>query len=68
MLGYLAVEADASSESVLERVRIRRARGLIAAVSTDAENVYAVLTARLLHPSISSSSAARRPTTPSRSW
>ncbi len=51
-LGYLAVEADASSESVLERVRIRRARGLIAAVSTDAENVYAVLTARLLHPSL----------------
>ncbi len=51
-LGYLAVEADASSESVLERVQIRRARGLIAAVSTDAENVYAVLTARLLHPSL----------------
>jgi voltage-gated potassium channel len=51
-LGYLAVEADASSETVLERVQIRRARGLIAAVSTDAENVYAVLTARLLHPSL----------------
>ena len=51
-LGYLAVEADASSESVLERVRIERARGLIAAVSTDAENVYAVLTARLLHPAL----------------
>ncbi|MEO6212186.1 MAG: potassium channel protein [Vicinamibacterales bacterium] len=46
--GYLAVEADASSEAVLQRVRIGRARGLIAAVSTDAENVYAVLTARLL--------------------
>jgi voltage-gated potassium channel len=49
-LGYLAVEADASSEQVLRRVQIERARGLIAAVSTDAENVYAVLTARLLHP------------------
>jgi voltage-gated potassium channel len=49
-LGYLAVEADASSEQVLRRVRIERARGFIAAVSTDAENVYAVLTARLLHP------------------
>jgi len=49
-LGYLAVEADASSEQVLRHVRIERARGFIAAVSTDAENVYAVLTARLLHP------------------
>ena len=51
-LGYLAVEADASSEAVLQRVRIQRARGLIAAVSTDAENVYAVLTARLLHSTL----------------
>ena len=46
--GFLAVEADASSEPVLNRVRIEHARGFIAAVSTDAENVYAVLTARLL--------------------
>jgi voltage-gated potassium channel len=50
--GYLAVEADASSEDVLRRVRIDRARGLIAAVSTDAENVYAVLTARLMRPDL----------------
>jgi voltage-gated potassium channel len=48
--GFLAVEADASSEQVLKRVRISQARGFIAAVSTDAENVYAVLTARLLNP------------------
>jgi voltage-gated potassium channel len=47
-MGYLAVEADASSEHVLRRIGIDRARGFIAAVSTDAENVYAVLTARLL--------------------
>jgi len=50
--GYLAVEADASSEAVLKRVGIDRARGFIAAVSTDAENVYAVLTARLLRPDL----------------
>ena len=50
--GFLAVEADASSEQVLKRVRIERARGFIAAVSTDAENVYAVLTARLLKPDL----------------
>jgi len=50
--GYLAVEADASSEQVLKRLAIDRARGFIAAVSTDAENVYAVLTARLLRPDL----------------
>ena len=48
----LAVEADASNEDVLRRVRIDRARGLIAAVSTDAENVYTVLSARLLRPDL----------------
>jgi len=46
--GGLAVAADASSEDVLRRVGIDRARGLIASVSTDAENVYTVLSARLL--------------------
>ncbi len=50
--GYLAVEADASSEQVLNRIGIDRARGFIAAVGTDAENVYAVLTARLLRPDL----------------
>ena len=51
-LGGLAVEADASSEEVLTRLGIGRARGLIAAVGTDAENVYAVLTARGLRPDL----------------
>ena len=50
--GAPAVEADASREEVLMRVGIERARGLIAAVGTDAENVYAVLTARVLRPDL----------------
>ncbi|MEZ5290308.1 MAG: potassium channel protein [Vicinamibacterales bacterium] len=50
--GGLAVEADASREEVLRRVGLFRARGLIAAVSTDAENVYTVLTARVLRPDL----------------
>jgi voltage-gated potassium channel len=50
--GFLAVEADASNEDVLRRVGIERARGFVAAVSTDAENVYAVLSARLLKPDL----------------
>lgn len=51
-MGYLAVEADASSEDVLRRLSIHRARGFIAAVSTDADNVFAILTARLLRPDL----------------
>lgn len=50
--GGMAVEADASREDVLRRVGLDRARGLIAAVSTDAENVYTVLTARVLRPDL----------------
>ena len=50
--GWLGVEADASQEAVLERAGIHRARGLIAAVGTDAENVYAVLTARVMRPDL----------------
>jgi voltage-gated potassium channel len=50
--GALGVEADASREEVLRRVGIDRARGLIAVVGTDAENVYTVLTARVLRPDL----------------
>lgn len=46
--GHLAIEGDASREETLKRVGIERARGLVAAVGTDAENVYAVLTARVM--------------------
>ncbi len=52
MDGLLAVQADASHEDVLKRVGIDTARGLIAAVGTDAENVYAVLSARVLRPDL----------------
>ena len=50
--GDLAVEGDASSEEILKHVGIARARGLIASVSTDAENVYAILSARVLRPDL----------------
>jgi voltage-gated potassium channel len=46
--GHLAIEGDASREDTLRRLGIERARGLVAAVGTDAENVYAVLTARVM--------------------
>jgi voltage-gated potassium channel len=50
--GVLAVEGDASQVDVLRRVGIDRARGLIAVVGTDAENVYAVMSARELRPDL----------------
>jgi voltage-gated potassium channel len=50
--GYLAVEGDASHEETLKQLGIDRARGLVAAVGTDAENVYSVLTARVLKPDL----------------
>lgn len=50
--GALAIDADASHEEVLKRAGIERARGLIAAVGTDAENVYTVLSARVLRPDL----------------
>ncbi len=50
--GALAVEADTSREDTLTRVGITRARGLIAAVGTDAENVYTVLSARVMRPDL----------------
>ena len=50
--GDLGVEADASREDVLVKLRIESARGLIAALGSDAENVYTILTARGLRPDL----------------
>jgi voltage-gated potassium channel len=50
--GYLALQGNAANEGVLEQAGIRRARGLVAAVDTDAENVYITLTARGLNPDL----------------
>jgi len=50
--GFVAIEADASREEILRRAGIERARGLIAVVGTDAENVYTVLSAHVLHPGL----------------
>jgi len=50
--GWIGLEDDASREDVLMRAGIHRARCLIAAVGTDAENVYTVLTARVMRPDL----------------
>lgn len=45
----LAISGDASDEEILVEAGIKRAKGLISALSSDAENVYVVLTARYLN-------------------
>jgi voltage-gated potassium channel len=51
-LGYNFIFGDATRDEVLLEAGIERARGLISVVSTDADNVYVVLTARSLNPNI----------------
>jgi voltage-gated potassium channel len=47
---WLVIAGDATQEQTLRQVQIERARGLIAATTTDATNLYIVLTARGLNP------------------
>jgi len=50
--GIPYVIGNVADDDVLEQVGIRRAKGIIAAVDSDAENVLITLTARVLNPSI----------------
>jgi voltage-gated potassium channel len=50
--GILALTADASKDETLSRARIDTAAGLVAAISSDAENVYVTLSAKVLNPSL----------------
>jgi voltage-gated potassium channel len=51
-IGCAFVKGDAADDGVLERAGIRRAKGLIVTTSSDAANLYVVLSARLLNPQI----------------
>jgi voltage-gated potassium channel len=48
--GFLAVVADATSDETLREVGIDRAKGLIAALGSDAENLFLILSAKALNP------------------
>jgi len=50
--GWLTKVGDATQEKVLRDVHIERALGLVAATTTDATNMYIVLTARSLNPNL----------------
>lgn len=49
---YLYVDGDATEDDALVAAGIRRARGLVSALSKDSDNVYVVLTARQLNPQL----------------
>ncbi len=50
--GVLVLAGDATDETVLEGAQVRTARALITAASSDAENVYIVLTAHGMNPNL----------------
>ena len=50
--GMLAVVADATRDETLHQVGIESARGLVAALATDADNLFVLLSAKGLNPRI----------------
>jgi voltage-gated potassium channel len=50
--GILAVVADASRDETLRDVGIMRAKGLIATLASDADNLFLILTAKTLNPAL----------------
>ena len=51
-LGYLVLQGDSTSDDVLQKAHIDEAKALIAVTSSDADNVYVILSARVLNPNI----------------
>ena len=52
LAGMLAVAADSTHDETLHQVGIERARGLVAALSTDADNLFVLLSAKGLNPKL----------------
>jgi len=49
----LLVKGDATRDEILKEIHIEKAKGLISVLPTDAENLFVVLSARGLNPSLS---------------
>lgn len=48
----LVLEGDATKDEILKKVGIEKAKGLISVLPTDAENLYVVLSAKVLNPDL----------------
>ena len=57
----LVMQADARDENTLKRAGIERAKGLVALLPTDADNLYIILTARDLNPDLTVFARASEP-------
>jgi voltage-gated potassium channel len=51
-MGYLYIQGNATIDETLVRAGIERARGLVAVLTNDAENVFASLSAKVLNPKV----------------
>ena len=47
--GYLVIHGEPTQETALKQAQISRAKGLVSALTADADNIYVVLTARFLN-------------------
>jgi voltage-gated potassium channel len=50
--GWLYIKGDAATDEILIEAGIERAKGMLAAVGDDSENIYSVLSAKALNPNI----------------
>ena len=50
--GHPALQGDVTDDEVLRKAGVMRARALVTAINTDAENVYVTLSARALRPDL----------------
>jgi voltage-gated potassium channel len=50
--GFLSICGDATADEVLQAAGIERARGLVAALGSDAGNIFLTLSARVLNPKL----------------
>jgi voltage-gated potassium channel len=50
--GFFAVRGDATADEVLQAAGVARAKGLVAALGSDAGNIFLALSARVLNPKL----------------
>ncbi len=50
--GILVVHGDATSDEVLEQVNLPKAKGLVATLANDKDNLFLCITARMMNPSL----------------
>jgi voltage-gated potassium channel len=65
-LGYLVVEGDATSDTSLRAAGITKARGVIAVLNSDADNLFISLAAREMNPDIKIIARGEEPATENR--